>query len=110
LRHDLLWASTLCSLRAPRRDHAGLQDILSTELPYVWLDEYIVMSLYQQNVHRIPTEGFEYRWDMSGELLSQGLVPASAAVDDRLIAAHGSSRPAAEAHNGSRLHRRTLAP
>src|SRR5580700_3680160 len=95
---------------APPRDYAGLQEFLTGELPYVWLDEYIAMSPHQQNVHRIPVEHFEYLWDLSGELVQQGIVPASAAVDDRLIAAHGLSRPASEARNGSRLRGRTLGP
>jgi hypothetical protein len=48
---------------APSQDHAGLEEFLSEELPYVWLDEYIAMSPHQQNIHRIPAEGFEYLWD-----------------------------------------------
>jgi hypothetical protein len=55
-------------------------------------------------------DGFEYLWDMSSELVEQGIVQASAAVDDRVIAAHGLSRPASEARNNSRLRRRTLGP
>jgi hypothetical protein len=58
----------------------------------------------------VPVEGFEYLWDRSGELMQQGIVPASAAVDDRLIAAHGLSRPAAEPRKDSRSRRRTLGP
>jgi hypothetical protein len=95
---------------APSHDYAGLREFLTAELPYVWLDEYIAMSPHLQNVHRIPVDGFEYLWDMSSELVQQGIVAASAAVDDRLIAAHGLSRPAAEARNSSRLRRRTLGP
>jgi hypothetical protein len=74
------------------------------------LDEYIATMPHQHNVRRIPVEGFEYLWDMSSELVQQGIVPASAAVDDRLIAAHGPSRPAAKAREGSRLRGRTLGP
>lgn len=95
---------------APSHDYAGVQEFLTDELPYVWLDEYIAMSPHQQNVHRIPVEDFEYLWDMSGELVQQGIAAASAAVDDRLIAAHGLSRPASEVRNGSRLRGRTLGP
>ena len=95
---------------APKQEGISLREFLTEELPYVWLDAYITMLPHQHNVHRIPVEGFEYLWDMSGELVRQGIVPASAAVDDRLIAAHGLSRPAIEARNASRLRGRTLGP
>jgi hypothetical protein len=95
---------------APSQDYAGLRDFLTGELPYVWLDDYIARMPHQHNVHRVPVEGFEYLWDMSSELVQQGIVPASAAVDDRLIAAHGLSRPAAKARQDSRLRGRTLGP
>jgi len=95
---------------APSHEYAGLCEFLTGELPYVWLDEYIAMLPHQHNVHRITVEAFEYLWDMSGELVQQGIVPASAAVDDRLIAAHGLSRLAAEARKDSRLRGRTLGP
>jgi hypothetical protein len=48
-------------------------------------------------------------WE-DGPMVQQGIVPASAAVDDRLIAAHGLSRPAAERRKDSRLRGRTLGP
>lgn len=95
---------------APSLEYAGLRDFLTRELPYVWLDDYIATMPHQQNVHRIPVEGFEYLWEMSSELVQQGIVPASAAVNDRLIAAHGLSRPAGEAREGSRLRGRSLGP
>jgi len=76
---------------APAHDYAALREFLTDELPYIWLDDYIAMLPHRHNVHRIPVEGFEYLWDMSGELVQQGVVAASAAVDDRLIAAHGLS-------------------
>src|ERR1035437_10702596 len=91
-------------------DYAGLREFLTGELPYVWLDDYIAILPHQGNVHRIPVEGFEYLWDMSSELVQQGMVPASTAVDDRLIAAHGLSRPATEGRQDSRLRGRTLGP
>ena len=40
--------------------------------------------------------------------MQPGIVPASSAVDGRLIAAHGLSRPVAEARQDSRLRGRTL--
>jgi len=95
---------------AASQDYSALCEFLTGELPYVWLDEYLAMLPHRHNVHRIPVEGFEYLWDMSSELVQQGIVPASAAVDDRLIAAHGLSRPAAEVREGSRLRGRTLGP
>jgi hypothetical protein len=101
--------SDYCKLlaAAPADDYEGLRVFLTDELPYVWLDDYIAMLPHQHNVHRIPVEGFEYLWDMSGKLVQQGIVPASAAVDDRLIAAHGVSRRAADARKDSRLRGRT---
>jgi hypothetical protein len=93
---------------ASSKDYAGLSSFLTGELPYVWLDEYVAMSPHQQNVHRVPVEGFEYLWDFSSELVRQGIVRTSAAVEDRLIAAHGLSRPALEGRKDSRLRARTL--
>jgi DNA/RNA non-specific endonuclease len=95
---------------APAPDYPAMCAYLTEELPYVWLDEYITILPHQHNVHRVPVEAFEYLWDMSSELVQQGIVAASSAVDDRLIAAHGLSRPATEGRRDSRLRGRTLGP
>jgi hypothetical protein len=94
----------------PTADLAGTREFLIQELPYVWLDVYIAMRPHQQNVHRIEIEGFEYLWDFSSELVAQGVLRPSEAVDDRLIAAHGVSRVATEPREDSRLRGRTLGP
>ena len=95
---------------APTQEGASLPDFLAEELPYLWLDAYIAMLPHQHNVHRINAEGFEYLWDFSTELVNEGRVRPSEAVDDRLIAAHGLSRCNSEPRNASRLRRRTLGP
>jgi hypothetical protein len=74
---------------APEQEGASLRAYLAEELPYLWLDAYIAMLPHQHNVHRINAEGFEYLWDFSTELVNEGRVRPSEAVDDRLIAAHG---------------------
>jgi len=56
------------------------------------------------------SNGFEYLWDLSSELVNQGAIPRSEAVDDRLIAAHGISRPNEGSRDDSRLRGRTLGP
>ena len=95
---------------APIQEGASLPDFLAEELPYLWLDAYIAMLPHRHNVHRINAEGFEYLWDLSTELVNEGRVRPSEAVDDRLIAAHGLSRCNSEPRNASRLRRRTLGP
>jgi hypothetical protein len=43
---------------SPSQDHIGLQEFLTGELPYVWLDEYIAMSPHPHN-------GTASRWTAS---------------------------------------------
>jgi hypothetical protein len=95
---------------APSQEYAGLCEYLTAELPNVWLNDYRAMLPHQHNAHRIAVQSFEYLWDMSGELVQQGFLPESTAVDDRLIAAHGLSRPPTEGRHDSRLRSRTLGP
>jgi len=93
---------------APNQDAAELRGFLAEELPYIWLDAYIAMLPHRQNVHRINVQGFEYLWDFSTELVNEGTVKASEAVDDRLIAAHGISKANPAARGDSRLRGRSL--
>ncbi len=95
---------------AAKTDLTGLHGFFAEELPYVWLESYVAMLPHQHNVHRINIDGFEYLWDFSSELVAQGVLRPSEAVDDRLIAAHGVSRVAAEPREDSRLRGRTLGP
>ncbi len=93
---------------APRETFAELQAYLADELPHRWLDAYIAVMPHQHNVHDITVEGFDYLWDRSGELVAQRKVAAAEAVDDRLVVAHGRSRPRHDARDSSRLRGRTL--
>jgi hypothetical protein len=95
---------------APSRDIVRLQAFLAEELPYVWLDAYVAMLPHQHNVQRTTVDGFEYLWDLSASLVNQGVIRPSAAVDDRLVAAHGMSRRSEARRKSSRLSRRTLGP
>jgi hypothetical protein len=76
----------------------------------MWLDAYAATIPHRHNVQRITVDGFEYLWDLSTSLVTQGVVRMSEAVDDRLIAAHGLSRPSAGRRRDSRIRRRTLGP
>ena len=94
----------------PSAELAHVREFLAEELPYVWLDAYIAMLPHRHNVHRIEIDGFQYLWDLSVELVKKGVITASDAVDDRLIAVHGTSRPNEKSRNDSRLRGRTLGP
>jgi hypothetical protein len=65
---------------------------LSEMLPYEWADAYIRASPHQANIWRIPYDGFEYLFDISTELVQQGIVAEAHALDDRIVAVHGKSR------------------
>jgi len=95
---------------APSHDPAKLRAFLAEELPYVWLDAYIAVMPHQHYVHRITVDDFEYLWDSSGDLVARGAVPATSAVEDRLVAAHGDSRENRETRMDSRLRGRPLGP
>ena len=87
---------------------AAMAQFLREELPYVWRDAYLAMPPGRHNIHRIETDGFEYLWDLSGELVQQGAIMPEEAAEDRLIAAHGVSRRNAKKRDDSRLRPRTL--
>jgi hypothetical protein len=93
---------------ASSRSLEGLLAYLPGELPQVWLEAYVSMMPHRHNVHEITVAGFDYLWDRSGELVAQGKVLATEAVDDRLVAAHGRSRVQITRRDGSRLKGRTL--
>lgn len=95
---------------APTRDLAGIRVFLAEELPYAWLNAYIGTNPHQHNVHRITVEGFEYLLDFSTDLVKRGLISASQAVEDRLVAAHGESRPSTKSRQNSRLRGRPNGP
>jgi hypothetical protein len=95
---------------APTHDLADVRLFLVEELPYAWLNAYIATNPHQHNVQRITVEGFEYLWDFSTSLVKRGLIPASQAVEDRLVAAHGESRPNTRNRQNSRLRGRPNGP
>lgn len=95
---------------APNQDLAELRVFLIEELPYAWLDAYIATNPHQPNVHRVTVDGFEYLWDYSTSLVKRGVVSANQAVEDRLVAAHGESRPGTKSRQKSRLRRRPNGP
>lgn len=94
---------------APARDQEAVHAYVAEELPYAWLDAYVLLMPHAHNVQRIDVAGYEYLWDLSSSLVNQGLVAASEAVDDRLVGAHGVSRRST-VPRGSRLKRRPLGP
>lgn len=54
----------------------------------MWFDDYLAMMPHQHNVHGMTVDGFEYLWDLSTELVNEGVIRPCEAVDDRLIAWH----------------------
>ena len=104
INYDLLLES------APKGELADVRLYLAEELPNVWLNAYVAIMPHEHNVQRIEVDGFEYLWDLSSNLVSQDIVPASEAVGDRLVSAHGLSRQNVADRNDSRLKGRTLGP
>lgn len=75
---------------------------LSEELPYEWLDQYVVMSNRKVNAHRISENGFLYIYDYYSEFVVKNEADADPNVEDRLIGVLGSSNPTSSERNASR--------
>jgi hypothetical protein len=91
-------------------DQDALIDHLAFELPYLWADDYKATSPHAANIHRITSDGFEYLFDFSSELVSRREVSSNSAVEDRIIAVHGRSRSTQTQRKDSLMRKHPLGP
>ncbi len=87
-----------------------LGEVLAEELPHVWRDAYRQMTPHQTNILRFHSDGFEYLFDFPSELVAEGALGGERAVEDRLVAVHGRSRPATGKRRDSAIRGMPLGP
>ena len=80
-----------------------LEDFLSEELPYVWLDHYLATTSRQTAVTRFFHGRFEYFYDDYATLEQTGAVPYSSLDEARLVAVIGRSAPQQTKRDDNRL-------
>ena len=80
-------------LKAATQSPEGVVKFLTDELPFVWRDAYIEMTLHQVNILRWQHGSFEYVFDDYASLESRGIVPYASDIEARLIGVLGSSSP-----------------
>ncbi len=76
---------------------------LSAELVPVWCEQYRAMTPTVTNILQFNVDGFEFLFDFSSQLVEQGVVPENQAVEDRVVAVFGRSRPASERRDTGRM-------
>lgn len=95
---------------AATTDHDALQSYLFEELPYAWLRAYKATCSHPANVYQIDVDGFEYLFDFTTELVNRGDLDASRAIEDRVVAVHGRSRPPQEGRKDGIMRSQPLGP
>lgn len=83
---------------------------LSEELPHDWVDAYKLANGQQANIVRITHDGFEYLFDHSSDLVMRGEVAKDCAVEDRIVAVHGCSRPVGARRRDGLMRKHNLGP
>jgi hypothetical protein len=83
---------------------------MSEQLPHDWVDAYRLANRTHANVLRIKHDGFEYLFDHSSELVLRGEVAKEYAVEDRIVAVHGCSRPPGERRRDGLMRKHPLGP
>ena len=90
--------------RMPEGDLASAAvEFASTTLIHEWMAEYKLMTPHATNIVRVALETFTYVYDLYSELEAMGEVPYSKDIEDRLVAAFGTSKPPAYAREAGRL-------
>lgn len=78
---------------APQTEQEKIIEYLTETLPDVWRDEYDLMTATSTSVSLInDIEGFSFMFDLSFEVVAQGLVSEENSVEERVVAAFGCSR------------------
>jgi hypothetical protein len=66
--------------------------IISENLPNLWSEKYMEITPTATNILQFNDSGFEYLFDLSSELIAEGIIPDYQAVEDRLVVVFGRSR------------------
>lgn len=72
-------------------------------LPDEWCEKYRKMTPTATNIHQFNDNSFEFLFDFSSELVTKGVVPRDQAVEDRVVAVFGRSRPNSRKRDASRM-------
>jgi hypothetical protein len=86
----------------PGNDVTQYATFLAEELPYLWRDTYVDLSVRPTNLLRVGDEGFAYIFDWYSALVDPIAFAADKANEDRLVGACGVSRRAGTTRNVSR--------
>lgn len=90
-------------LHAAAESRQGIVKFLSDELPFVWRDTYLAMTLHPVNVVRFQYGSFEYIFDDYASLELRGIVPYAPEIEGRLVAVSGCSNPKTTSRDDYRL-------
>lgn len=72
-------------------------------LPDEWCEKYREMTPTETNILQFNDNGFEFLFDFSSELVSQGVVTSDQAVEDRVVAVFGKSIQTSIKRDASRI-------
>lgn len=78
-------------------------EILWEKLPDMWCEKYRKMTLTETNILQFTDNGFEYLFDFSSELVTEGIVPNNQASEDRVVAVFGRSQPSHRKRDKNRM-------
>ncbi|MBS1851377.1 MAG: hypothetical protein JST79_10725 [Acidobacteria bacterium] len=81
----------------------GILEFLLEELPYLWRDAYLEMTLRPTDIVRWRRGSFEYIYDDYASLEASGAVPNDPQAEARLVAALGRSEPTKSVRDDYRL-------
>ena len=72
-------------------------------LPDEWCEKYRKMTPTVTNIHQFNDNSFDFLFDFSSELVTKGVVHRDQAVEDRMVAVFGRSRPSSRKRDVSRM-------
>jgi hypothetical protein len=82
-----------------------MTDILFSELPYFWCDEYEKMTPRKKNIIRVQQNTFNFVFDDYETLEESGAVPHSNTIESRLVGVLGKSDPQKKPRDDNRQRR-----
>jgi len=68
-----------------------------------WCEKYRKMTPTVTNILQFNDNSFDFLFDFSSELVTKGVVPRDQAVEDRMVAVFGRSRPISRKRDASRI-------
>jgi len=72
-------------------------------LPDKWCEKYRKMTPAVTNIIQFNDNGFEFLFDFSSELVTKGVIPGDQAIEDRVVAVFGRSRPSSRKRDANRM-------